>query len=152
MTRVSFYFLENSLPGDRLPFASRLATTAWRKGHRIVVMTESRAEAEALDEMMWTQPAESFLPHQLADEGPQPPAPVLITWPGQSASHQDVLINLGASIPERINAYRRVIEVISSDDNTAESGRTRFRHYRQQGLQPDTYRIAATGNEQGTGA
>ena len=38
----------------------------------------------------------------------------------------------------------RIVEIIDADEARRRAGRNRFRHYREQGLTPETHNIAAT--------
>lgn len=69
--RVDFYVLAGPKPAARLRFACRLAEKAYRLDHRVHLQTGSAAEAEQLDELLWTFRQGSFVPHELAPPGRQ---------------------------------------------------------------------------------
>jgi DNA polymerase III subunit chi len=45
-----------------------------------------------------------------------------------------VLVNLGAEVPAALEAFTRVIEIVSTDAADADAGRQRWREYRARGL------------------
>ncbi|XNM63724.1 DNA polymerase III subunit chi [Escherichia coli] len=53
-------------------------------GKRVLIACEDEQQAIRLDEALWTRPPESFVPHNLAGEGPRGGAPVEIAWPAKA--------------------------------------------------------------------
>src|SRR5687768_13867816 len=67
MARVDFYVLAEEGSDVRYRFACRLAEKAVDQGHRVYLQTTSLAEAQRLDELLWTFSDRSFLAHELAN-------------------------------------------------------------------------------------
>jgi DNA polymerase-3 subunit chi len=125
----------------RLLFACRLIEKAYKQKHRIYVHAEDRAMAHQLDEMLWTYREDSFLPHNLHGEGPEPPPPIQIGFENAPEKHRDILINLNPQIPEFHPQFARVLELIVNDAAAQEMGRERYRFYRTQGFEINTHKL-----------
>lgn len=149
MPRVDFYVLEGVETRPRLVYACRIAEKAFDLQQRVSVLTETAADAAALDDLLWTFRDRSFIPHELQSTERAPDCPVVIGWQGQRPSHPDLLINLGASVPENFAGYTRIAEVIDADSERRRAGRERYRYYVEHGIKPDTHNIGgSTGGEQ----
>jgi DNA polymerase-3 subunit chi len=58
----------------------------------------------------------------------------------------DVLVNLGDEVPQALEHFKRLIEVVATDDHGRMTARQRWRHYTAQGyelLQHDLSKVAA---------
>ena len=67
--RVDFYVLSENAPDARLRWACRLAEQAAEQGSRVYLQTAGQAEAQRLDELLWTYNDRSFLPHEIFSGG-----------------------------------------------------------------------------------
>lgn len=130
---ITFYVLADTDPGKRLHTACRIIDKAFQQKHSIYVHARDQAEAEQLDELLWTFRAESFIPHHLVGDGPTPPPPVRIGWQQIPAEARDVLINLHAAAPDNPARFRRIIEIVGGDETMREAARAHWRQYKQQG-------------------
>jgi DNA polymerase-3 subunit chi len=142
MTEVQFHV---NVP-DSVHYACRLLRKAMRKGVRLAVTGPAATLAE-LDRALWVFEADEFLPHvQLHGDEPtaaQARAPV---WLVEDASHgtaMPVLVNIGAPVTSSFEAYPRVIEIVSSDDDDRVAGRQRWRDYLARGCAPVKHEVAA---------
>lgn len=133
---ITFYVVADTDPAQRLRTACRLVEKAFRQRHQVFVRAASRAEAEQLDELLWTFRAESFIPHHLVGEGPTPPPPVRIGWDGIPAESRDVLINLHAEAVPEPGRCRRLLEIVGGGEDLREPARRRWAHYKRQGFDP----------------
>ena len=102
---------------DRMGYACRLVRKAWRAGAQVVVTGEP-AVLKELDRLLWTFDEQEFLPHILV--GDQAPADRLRETPvwltpslADAPPHPAVLINLGQSVPDSLDRYQRLFEVVS---------------------------------------
>ncbi len=84
-----------------------------------------------LDDLLWTHKDTSFLPHSLIDAEDSDASTITIGWEGMSARHNEVLINLGTSIPEFAGRFDRVVEIVAADDTHRQQARERYKQYRQ---------------------
>ncbi len=85
MKNATFYLLDNDDTVDGLNAVEQLvcdvAAARWRAGKRILIACVDEAQATRIDEALWKRDPDSFVPHNLAGEGPRGGAPVEIAWP-----------------------------------------------------------------------
>lgn len=139
--RVSFYVLAAQEPVARLNYACRLTEKAYKLSQRIHLHTSDRAEAEAMDRMLWTFRQGSFVPHERLDPARPPAAPVTIGSGTDQPADVDLLINLAAEVPAFYQRSARIAEIIDGNAECREAGRNRHRFYRQHSLEPETHQI-----------
>lgn len=132
MTGIAFHF---NAP-DKLGYACRLLRKAWSQRARIVVTGED-AQLRDLDRQLWTFSALDFLPHCLADAPPDQVArtPIVLARAPADSPHQQVLVNLGDTVPEGFERFERLIEVVSQDAQDRDGARARWRHYAGRGYE-----------------
>jgi DNA polymerase-3 subunit chi len=138
---ITFYVLADTDPGKRLTTACRIIEKAFQQKHSIFVHAASRAEAEQLDELLWSFRPESFIPHHLLGEGPTPPPPVRIGWKGIPPEARDLLVNLHAEAPPEPGRFRRIVEIVGGDEALREPARQHWRQYKQQGYAVESHNI-----------
>lgn len=139
--KVDFYLLGEEAEKARFIFSCRLAEKAYRLQRSLFVFCENRLTAETLDELLWTFRENSFIPHNLQGEGPEPPPPIQIGYQGEPRGYQDILLNLSPSIPPFYRRFQRIMEIIPNNDDAKEKGRTRFKVYREAGAVIETHSI-----------
>jgi DNA polymerase-3 subunit chi len=131
MTEVAFHF---NAP-DKLGYACRLLRKAVATGARVVVTGEPALLRE-LDVALWTFSPLEFLPHCYAPAAApevQARTPVVLADAPRNAPHQQVLVNLGAPVPEGFESFERLIEVVTQDDQDRQLARHRWKHYADRG-------------------
>ncbi|TQV76768.1 DNA polymerase III subunit chi [Aliikangiella marina] len=133
MTQVEFYSV--NADDHQTPYAHlcEVVKRAYRKGQKVFVHAENRKQAEAIDELLWTQDAKSFLPHQLADEDPDTYPPIEIGFGQDPKVRPDVLINLANEVPQFFSRFNWVFEYAYGNEETKEFARARFKFYRERG-------------------
>lgn len=131
--RVDFYLLRSEQADDRYLLACRLLEKAYYKGHRVFVLCTNQQEAELIDELLWTFKADSFIPHNLEGEGPIPPPPIHIGYQKEPRGFNDILLNLAPEIPPFAPQFKRIIELVSHQDEQKELSRLHYKHYKTQG-------------------
>ncbi|MBI3771112.1 MAG: DNA polymerase III subunit chi [Gammaproteobacteria bacterium] len=146
MTRIDFYVLPDASPKGRDLFACRLAEKAYRLGHSVYIQTADAAHAKALDELLWTYAQNSFVPHGIDGESPDPEAPVLIgSTPAlrnpEEAHKREVLINLAPEVPLFFSTFARVAEVVNQEEQCKLAGREHYRFYRDRGYSLENHTI-----------
>ncbi|RSZ57686.1 DNA polymerase III subunit chi [Massilia atriviolacea] len=138
MTRIDFH---TNIP-DKLSYACRLARKALASRARVVLLAEDAAQAQALDQALWTLSETDFLPHVMAGDPLAAQTPVIITHSDAAElPHHDMLVNLTRSTPAQLARFQRVFEIISTDENDAAAGRKRYVAYKQQSY-PLTHFVA----------
>lgn len=130
--QVSFHF---NAP-DKLAYAC-LFTRKWAAGHgKRIVITGDWALLQALDARLWQLRPVDFVAHCLQDAAPAvlQASPVQLCSHLQQATHQEVLLNLGAGVPEGFERFEKLVEIVSRDDPAdRDLARARWRHYQSLG-------------------
>lgn len=140
MARVDFYILAQAVPQSRLMFACRLAEKAWRLDNTVHILAGDEQAARDLDELLWTFRDGSFVPHERIGAG-DAESPVTIGTPHHNCAGKDLLINLADDMPRAIDAFPRIAELVTSDEETRVAGRRRFAEYREQGHELATHKV-----------
>ncbi len=139
--RADFYLLTTDSAEERLLVACRLLEKAYQREHRVFVYCDNQNAAHTIDELLWTFKAESFIPHNLQGEGPEPPPPIQIGHGEEPRGFNDILLNLAITIPPFYARFKRVIEIIAATDPAKEIGREHYKTYRAYGLTLHTHKI-----------
>lgn len=126
MARIEFHFNAPAL----VSYTCRLLRKVQGRGLRAQVVGHASTLAQ-LDHALWTFAPLDFLTHCQA----QAPAPmlasssVLLTEIPVADWHRQVLINLGENVPEGLEGFERIIDVVTVDDLLRAQGRQRWRQY-----------------------
>jgi DNA polymerase-3 subunit chi len=128
--RVDFYLLNNDDAQASWLLACRLLEKAYLRGHRIFVYCNNQSQAEKLDELLWTFKDDSFIPHNLQGEGPEPPPPIQIGYQQEPRGFNDILLNMADEIPPFYTRFKRIIELVANDETSKELSRLHYREYR----------------------
>jgi DNA polymerase-3 subunit chi len=154
--RVDFYLLKSCTERQRWTFACRLTEKAYLLDLNVVLWSDTAAEAEALDELLWTFNERSFVPHDLrpatavADDPARTTpraaaaavaAPVQLTPDLELIEGADLLVNLSARLPVRLERFARIAEIIDADAPRRAKGRERFKAYRELDLPVQTHQL-----------
>lgn len=138
MTRIDFH---TNIP-DKLSYACRLARKAYAAGGKLVLLAEDAAQAARLNEALWTISETDFLPHVMAGDPLAAHTPIIVTDSDQAElPHGDMLVNLTRRSPANVDRFKRVFEIISTDEDDAAAGRKRYVAYKQQSY-PLTHFVA----------
>ena len=142
MARVDFYILAQADERARQTLACKLAEKAWRLDNSVYIHARSRADAEHLDELLWTFRDGSFVPHGVVgrddDTGD---SPIMIGCDDATLDNRDLLINLCDDIPPCVEGFPRVAELVTSDENCRSLSRKRYAVYRDQGHELNTHKL-----------
>jgi DNA polymerase-3 subunit chi len=138
VTRIDFY----TRVEDRLRFACRLCAKAWASGLKVAVLTADEADTERFDRLLWTLSPTGFVPHVRADHALAAVTPVLIHHEAERFPHDDCLINLSGERPAAFARFRRLLEIVSNEEDDLRRARERFRFYRDRGYPLTTHDMA----------
>ena len=130
MTEVAFHF---NAP-DKLGYACRLLRKAVGSGAQVMVTGEADTLRE-LDLALWTFAPLEFLAHCNGQATPATLAasPVVLAESVMTGPHQQVLVNLGGSVPEGFERFERLIEVVTQAQDDRLDARRRWKHYADRG-------------------
>lgn len=144
MERADFYVLDGSDARERLKFACRVIDKAFAAEQRVLVWLDDEAAVASFDDLLWTFAQDSFIPHEpVSSASNWDDSPVLLSCGTLPPEGIDVLINLATGVPPVVQSSTRVIEIIDADPTRRQTGRTRFKHYRDLGVEPSTHNIGA---------
>jgi DNA polymerase-3 subunit chi len=141
MPKIDFYILEEIISNARMRLACRLIEKAHKNRHRVYIHTDTEKDAHQMDELLWTYREDSFLPHNLYGEGPEPAPPIQIGFASTPEKHRDILINLSKEIPAFYPQFSRVLEIIPHVAELQATGREHYRQYRADGHAIDTHKL-----------
>ena len=135
MTDIAFHF---NAP-DKWAYACRLLRKAVNADSRVVVLAPPES-LEHLDQLLWTFSPLEFVAHC---RWPSPvhelqASPVVLCDALTSTvldTHDQVLLNLGSSVPAGFEAFKRVIEVVTLDEDDRSTARSRWKHYADRGYE-----------------
>ena len=140
MTEVAFHF---NAP-DKLGYACRLLRKAVGTGARVMVTGDSSTLRE-LDVALWTFAPLEFLAHcdGQATAAALAASPVVLAESVRTAPHQQVLVNLGGTVPEGFERFERLIEVVTGQEQDRLDARQRWKHYADRGYAIRKHDVAA---------
>lgn len=142
--KVDFYVLEAASGQKSLFFACKLIEKLHGEQKRVYIHTRGKDEAERFDALLWTYREDSFLPHNLYQEGVADPHPPLqIGYGPAPTTHRDTLINLDFALPAFFTQFTHVIEIVFSDPHVQQLARERFKQYREHGCEIHTIKLKA---------
>ncbi|KTD06078.1 DNA polymerase III, chi subunit [Legionella gratiana] len=139
--RVDFYLLANEQNNARWLLACRLLEKAYAKGHKVYVLCTNKQDAEFLDELLWTFKEDSFIPHNLQGEGPEPPPPIQIGYEREPRGFNDILLNLSHNIPPFYTKFKRIMEIVLNSEADKEQSRAHYRSYKANGCELYTHQM-----------
>jgi DNA polymerase-3 subunit chi len=131
VTQIDFYTHVES----RLHTACQLCAKAAAQGTRLFVYAPDPDTARELDRLLWTTPATGFVPHCRPDNSLAAVTPIIISEHPDPLPHDEVLLNLHPEVPTFFSRFRRLIEIVSTDEADREVARARFRFYRDRGYE-----------------
>jgi DNA polymerase-3 subunit chi len=141
MAKVDFYILNAPGEAARQQFACRLAEKAYRLQNSVHILTGSQGSAAQIDELLWTFRDGSFVPHEVVSRNDTVDSPVTIGFDLQTARKHDLLINLSDGVPDVAEAFPRVAEIVTSDEESRRNSRERYAAYRDGGHSLATHKL-----------
>ena len=134
MARADFYLIGKPRFREQpLLLVCELARKACDAGLPMLVLCASAAQAEQLDDLLWSFDPDAYVPHQIvgADED-EDEVPVLLAAPEHDAGLRPLVLNLReAAVPD---GFERVREVVPADDAARGPLRERWKQYKARGI------------------
>ena len=134
MPRADFYLIQKErFREDPLLLVCELAKRGYAANLPMLILARDSAQAEALDDLLWSFDPDEYLPHQIAgmDEGDDD-TPILIATPDMDIPARPMLINLRDGAPN--GSFDRVLEVVPADPAARGPLRERWKHYQSLGF------------------
>lgn len=147
-TQVMFYLLEQDKKAENsanenqdkqylsLLHSCFQAAHFYRQNQRVFIFCQNQEQAHQVDELLWSFEPDSFVPHNLVNEGQKNGAVVEISWQAPT-NRRPVLINLTSTVPNFAHQFSQIIDFVPSDEHLKQNARERFKMYRQLGFQVD---------------
>jgi DNA polymerase-3 subunit chi len=137
MTKVDFHFNV----ADKIDYGCRLIRKIRKAGQKAVVFCDDQARLEEFDTALWSFSPLEFIPHLMSSDPLADRTPVLLTSTVAELPHHDVLVNLGASLPQFFTRFERLVEVVGTDDEDRILARQRYRYYKDRGYPLVTHEV-----------
>ncbi len=141
MTMIDFY----THVADRLGVAARLVTKAFAAHGSVRVLTPDATTTDALDRLLWIAPATGFVPHCRMGSPLAAQTPVWIDHALEHNGPAEVLINLHSAPPPFFSRFERLAEIVPNTEADAQSGRERYRFYRERGYELRVHNLSDRG-------
>ena len=142
MANVSFFLLDDAATPPTEPahyaLACAVAARCFRQKQKCLIYCQDKQQAEHIDELLWQLPSDSFVPHNLAGEGPTGGAPVEIHWQPPSQFSRGVMINLAEQVPQFHARFNTIYDFVPAPESQKLLARERYKQYRAAGNQLDT--------------
>ena len=131
MTSIDFY----THVGDVLAVAAKLVAKALPQHGSVRVLTPDAQSTDALDRLLWLQPAIGFLPHCRLASPLASDTPIIVDHVPEHEGPAGVLVNLTLTAPSFFSRFERLAEIVSADEAQVQAGRERYRYYRERGYE-----------------
>ena len=136
MPRADFYLIGKPRFRDEpLLLVCELARKASDHGQPLLVLCASAAQAEELDDLLWSFDPDAYVPHQIVgtdEDGDEADVPVLIAAPEHDVPLRPLVLNLREdAVP---GGFERVLEVVPADESARGPLRERWKQYQARGL------------------
>jgi DNA polymerase-3 subunit chi len=144
--RVDFYVLKSAAARQRWTFACRLVEKAYLRDLSVVIVNDTLADAQTLDDLLWTFNERSFIPHKVCmdEHSTDPATKVHLAALPTPLPAADLLVNLTARLPAHWERYPRIAEIIDADEDRRRLGRERFKTYRELKVTLETHQLDET--------
>ena len=138
MARADFYLIQKErFREDPLLLVCELAKRGYAANLPMLVLARDTAQAEALDDLLWSFDPDEYLPHQIAGDDEDELCPILIATPEMDVPARPLLVNLRDEVPA--GSFDRVLEVVPADPSARGPLRERWKHYQSLGFELNKY-------------
>ena len=141
--RIGFYHLVHWPLEKALPSLIEKAVAA---GHRVVVLAGSAERVAALNTLLWTYEAESWLPHGSAPDDEPALQPVWLTPTDENPNGADLLVLTDGMDTAAMGSYARRLDLFDGRDEVAvAAARERWKRRRDEGHELVYYQQSERG-------
>lgn len=131
MSEIRFYHLQKTPELEALP---QIALKAFQSGKPVVIKASSEAQAEALNDALWTFKADVFLPHGTREDGQGPRQPVWITAEGDIPNAAKIQIAATGAEPLEVSGFDLCCLMLDGrDEAQVAAARTRWKAFKEAG-------------------
>ncbi|VFP86479.1 DNA polymerase III subunit chi [Candidatus Erwinia haradaeae] len=148
MKHVSFYLLARNQQLFTITTQEELICklvykTWYNKKKRVLIACKNKKQAIRLDNILWKNVPYSFIPHNIANEGPKHGAPVELIWEDSYSSKKyDVVINLLTKCSDYILSFYEIIDFVPLEESSKMLARERYKQYHKQGFKLNTIQLS----------
>jgi len=144
MTRVDFYIIKDGNPRNEEVIACQLSEKAFKQDYKILILGQSSAQIQSLNETLWTFKENSFIPHQIVNSIEDVDSELLniaLSTESTSFPKANLLINLSGHVPNNANQFERIAEIVPAQKNQRTASRARYKQYKAQSFELNTHEI-----------
>lgn len=142
--RVDYYLLDQADSRSLERYTCRLLNKAYQAGLRAFVLADSTAQAEAIEQQLWTVSDTNFIPHALAEsaEAADPLTRICIGRQPPANDDFELLVNLRNEETPAAGNFQRIAEMVSADENHRQAARKRYAAWRKIGADQNLHEIS----------
>jgi DNA polymerase-3 subunit chi len=141
---INFYHLTRTSVERTLP---RLLEKVLEAKQRAVVITESPARTNALNEILWTYSTNAFLPHGSATEGQPAEHPIWLTETAENPNQSNVVVQLDHEPLNNFSTFKKCLYLFDSNQpNVLEKARQNWQAYKSKGYTLRYFQQESDGN------
>ncbi len=131
-TLVEFLLLDSN--SQRIKSAIASLGQLYEDYDRVLVIAETRMYLEQIDELLWHNSSEQFITYSLDTECYSSSVAVLLTDKQPERRRYTTLLNIDAELPSNPEQFRKIIELVGSEEKKKEKAREHYKIYRQLGF------------------
>lgn len=131
MTQIFFYHSA----ADRLGATAALIGKAAANNKPLMVYAPDADLANALDRLLWQQPATGFIPHVDAHSPLAAETPIIIAKELATLVQDERLLNLSDDVPPGFARFAKLIEVVGQASEDRHAARQRVKFYKDRGYE-----------------
>ncbi len=131
MTEIQFYHLTTTPLERALP---KLLEKAVGGGHKVLVLAESEARVEQLNQSLWTYNPGSFLPHGSAKDPSPELQPIYLTHTPENPNQAGILVVTDGSPVEPSADCKKLLDMFDgTNEDSVAKARSRWKSYKNAG-------------------
>ena len=141
---INFYHLTRTSVEKTLP---KLLEKVLEANQRAVVITESPALTNLLNDTLWTYSTNAFLPHGSAAEGQPMEHPIWLTETLENPNQSNVLVQLGHAPINHFDSFKKCLYIFDSNQSDVlEKARHNWITYKSRGHNLRYFQQDSDGN------
>jgi len=136
MTEVAFY----TNVSDETGLIGKLLYKAQNVGRKLHINVRDERHGDKIAKDLYRAEPTSFFgisssPHDVHDL-----TSAIISYTSD-CGHNDIIINLTSEIPDNFSTFKRLIEIVSQDEENINAARSRYRWYKDRGYSIATHKL-----------
>ncbi len=129
MTQIQFYHLTETPLEKALP---RLLEKAYAANIKCLVVARDEAQADILNQTLWTYHPQAFLPHGSSKDPKGEEQPIYLATNEDNKNNATLFCTTSGATPE--DTYDRVLDIFDGhNDESVAAARARFKSYKDAG-------------------